>query len=254
MTGPEPFPEVFFRKLDKACLALGSYLEDPSEQNVHDVRTSIRRLESAYSVLPKSCKTKKSDRLISVYGDFFSLNSAVRDHDIILKKLDLYGYGPESRASLLTSRRKLKKLLKAVALAEKVSKSKKPKLKKPRSAGSKFQKRVLSLIRDFREYVPVVAGDEDRIDELHSLRKTTKKLRYVLELPTGNAYGRLAASLKSLQGLLGDIHDCDVFIRYLKKNKGEFSDPSGILASEKGRRSATYGKLVLALGGFGPES
>ena len=51
----------FFKKLDKAREVLDAYQNDPSEENVHDVRTSIRRLESSYMIFPKSCKTKASD-------------------------------------------------------------------------------------------------------------------------------------------------------------------------------------------------
>ena len=57
-------------------------------------------------------------------------------------------------------------------------------------------------------------------DGHHALRILAKKLRYTLELfaplmpPTGEA-GALLRRLKDLQGILGDLHDCDVWIQDL---------------------------------------
>jgi len=57
-------------------------------------------------------------------------------------------------------------------------------------------------------------------DGHHALRILAKKLRYTLELfaplmpPTGEA-GALLRRLKDLQGILGDLHDCDVWIQEL---------------------------------------
>ena len=255
MSQPESFFNIFFKRLDKAHLRLCSYLENPSEENIHDVRISIRRLEAAYSVLPKSSKTKKSEKLITMYGDFFSLNNTVRDHDIILQKLELYGYDSESKISMITNRRKLKKLLKAIALADTIPGTKKPKLKRPKnSTNSKLQKRTLALVKKFSIYVLVVTKDESRVEELHSMRKIVKKLRYVLELYPKGTHDKLIANMKFLQCLLGDIHDCDVFIWYLEKNKKEYIGMSQIIASEKEKRSTIYQKLVLGLDSFKSQS
>lgn len=245
----EQFFEFFFKRLDKSYRQLESYIDDPSEENIHNVRISIRRLESAYSVIPKSSRTKKSDRLVSMYMEFFSLNNIVRNRDIILQKLEVYGYPGESQISLATNRKKLKRLLLALDLAEKIIKSKKPKLKKI-SASSKFEKTILTMVKEFNIYVSAVTNNENNVDELHSMRKLVKKIRYVLEMHPAKTYDGLLANLKSLQTLLGSIHDCDVFIRYLGKNKKQYPDMSKIVESEKVKRSTAYKQLVLALGSF----
>lgn len=245
----DQFIKFFFKRLDKAYQQLESYIDDPSEKNIHNVRISIRRLESAYSVIPKSIRTKKSDRLVSTYVKFFSLNNMVRNRDIILQKLKAYGYSDESQISLDTNRKKLKRLLVALDLADKLVKSKKPKLKKI-SASSKFEKTILVMVKDFNSYVPAVISDENNIEELHSMRKLVKKIRYVLEMHPTETYDQLLANLKSLQILLGHIHDCDVFIRYLEKNKKQYSDMSKVAESERAKRSVAYKQLVLAMGSF----
>lgn len=225
-------------------MMLDLYIKDPSEENVHHTRTTIRRLEAAYSVFPKSSRTKRSQNLLSTYKKFFSLNSTIRDYDIILEKLQGYGYGPESRMSMLVRRSKLKRLVNALDLADKLSHSKRPKFKRQDSVSFKFDKRVLALVSDFRWYIPIVTGSAKKIKELHEMRKTTKTLRYLLELYP--KYGRLAANLKSLQTLLGDTRDCDIFIRYLEKS----TEAPKIVAAEKAKRKKNYQRVVLALEGF----
>lgn len=55
---------------------------------------------------------------------------------------------------------------------------------------------------------------------LHMLRISAKKLRYTLELfePCyGDTLDPFIASIKDLQEILGDIHDCDVMIDFLQQ-------------------------------------
>jgi CHAD domain-containing protein len=57
--------------------------------------------------------------------------------------------------------------------------------------------------------------DPERITELHDMRIAAKRLRYVLEI-TGHCFeatgDEAEAFARDLQGLLGEIHDCDVLI------------------------------------------
>jgi CHAD domain-containing protein len=57
--------------------------------------------------------------------------------------------------------------------------------------------------------------DPERVTELHDMRIAAKRLRYVLEI-TGHCFGAIGDEAetfaKDLQGILGDIHDCDVLI------------------------------------------
>jgi CHAD domain-containing protein len=57
--------------------------------------------------------------------------------------------------------------------------------------------------------------DPARVRELHDMRIAAKRVRYVLEL-TGHCFGEVGeeaeAVAKDLQGILGEIHDCDMLI------------------------------------------
>jgi hypothetical protein len=57
--------------------------------------------------------------------------------------------------------------------------------------------------------------DPARVTELHDMRIAAKRLRYVLEV-TGHCFEEVGEQAedfaKDLQGILGEIHDCDVLI------------------------------------------
>ena len=70
-----------YTKLDK-------YLENPTEDNIHHMRTSLRRLQATYQSCPKQIrKKKKIKEFTSVGKRLFKINSNIRDIDIILEKL-----------------------------------------------------------------------------------------------------------------------------------------------------------------------
>jgi len=57
------------------------------------------------------------------------------------------------------------------------------------------------------------AADPREVDALHDMRIAAKRLRYILEItnPCFGPYAETAVkSIKELQDLLGEIHDCDV--------------------------------------------
>ena len=68
-----------------------SYIKNSNEKNIHDVRTSVRRFNAAFLVLPKRYR---KGCLLSDYNQlankFFKVNSEIRDMDIISEKLNGY--------------------------------------------------------------------------------------------------------------------------------------------------------------------
>jgi CHAD domain-containing protein len=72
-----------------------AYIREPSEENVHDLRTSIRRLLTTASVLPKTIRRQgEFKRHLESYAKLLRLNAKVRDVDIILAKLPHHGDDP----------------------------------------------------------------------------------------------------------------------------------------------------------------
>ena len=77
--------------------------------------------------------------------------------------------------------------------------------------------RVVELIEHLLVYEPFV-DDPKRIDELHDMRIAAKHLRYALETISPLHEGQLHAPIdaaRTVQKMLGEIHDCDVWIAFL---------------------------------------
>jgi CHAD domain-containing protein len=75
-------------------------------------------------------------------------------------------------------------------------------------------KRVRQFDRPLAEYTS---------EDLHALRIACKRVRYAAEFlsdlyPEGLA--RLTADMKGLQGLLGDVHDADVYAERIRRHRG----------------------------------
>ncbi|MEO9363786.1 MAG: CHAD domain-containing protein [Nitrososphaera sp.] len=240
---------------------LAAYLDDPGdEENVHAMRTSLRRLEAALSLLPKK-ERKKNKEQANAYRAFFRANSRVRDLDIVRARVA--ALGGERFVSAVAGRRKVA-LGRALAMARSVEKNnnKMQAVSAKNIDGDELAARMDKvagrLVRAIEERLPVVAGDGSKKEELHELRKDMKKLRYVLEvLPSGRRKkhgkevarvigGRSAiARLKELQAMLGQIRDCDITIEYLQGITGA----EAILQKEEDERNALYEKFAKMVAG-----
>jgi len=78
---------------------------------------------------------------------------------------------------------------------------------------------VLGEVRAVLRYEEFVSRPEC-VEELHQMRIAAKRLRYTLEIFASwheKDLGSALAVSKRLQGLLGEIHDCDVWIEFLPR-------------------------------------
>jgi CHAD domain-containing protein len=76
---------------------------------------------------------------------------------------------------------------------------------------------ILSRVKDLLAWEYSLEEEEDAHGH-HQLRIAAKKLRYTLEICDPAYQGELAPYIKSVkhvQSLLGDIHDCDVWVEYV---------------------------------------
>jgi CHAD domain-containing protein len=215
------------RNISRVSNRLDDYLQDPNEENIHDIRTAGRRLEASYRSLPGNIRNKnKIKKYVKQSKDLFRINSRIRDYDIIAEKLRQYSDGnvekmPQAR---LQNMRK-KKLEEAKVLAVALRKMKLPKLKQSKISERKLNKRYNKVVDKFASRIemnyPVVITNSDKITELHEMRKDCKKLRYLLELLGPNNanlknVSQLIEELEKTQDMLGAIHDYDTVVAYLK--------------------------------------
>lgn len=201
---------------------LEAYLADPENENkMHDVRTSVRRLDATFPLLPKKARGRYRRR-IEKYREFLEVSSRTRDCDVIAGRVTTLGALDTSDLE----KEKKAKLAKAILLARSLQKL--PPMRLPQEDGKRIHKVARRLIGRIGKELPAVLSDSN-VEELHRLRKDFRKLRYIFETMSAEdrkKYMKKAADrgrdleLKQLQALLGLIHDSDVTIEYLHGKPG----------------------------------
>ena len=217
------------RNLSRVSNKLDEYLASPDEKNIHDIRTSVRRLDACYKTLPKKIRNKKQ---VKTYMDksreLFKINSQIRDFDVItdLVRKNNPEKGNGNRMDLTKfENRRATKLKEAKAVAVGLRKLSEPNVDKGSISAGKLTKRYNKLISNFGSRIqlnlPLVIADADKVNELHEMRKDCKKLRYLLELvpheSSDKSMSKLEEELQNMQDLLGAIHDCDAAVDHLKR-------------------------------------
>ena len=200
---PKAYLNKSERNIQRVNNRLDVYLKDPNEEHIHDIRTSIRRLRASYQSLPKPIRNeKKMKEFVAKSKELFSINSKIRDYDIIFDMLSKYvpvehlpKQGQQLQSSqtgtnLFKSLKTLRnrKLSEAKSIALELRKLSLPKLdgnmtnKSERKLEKRFNNVVCKLANTIERNYPIVLSSPKRISELHEMRKDCKKLRYLLEL------------------------------------------------------------------------
>ena len=228
---PKEFVNICERNISRVSNKLDDYLTRQDEKNIHDIRTSVRRLDACYQTLPKKLRGRKQmKKFVKKSKDLFKINSQIRDFDILTELIGKNNTEHGSRNSLVLNfeNRRAQKLENAKVIAMGLRKLSLPKVKKKSVPKAKLTKRFNKLISKLGGRIqldlPLVTTDPDKVAELHELRKDCKKLRYLLELvsddnSSGNIISKMEEELQNMQDLLGAIHDCDATVVYLKRQK-----------------------------------
>jgi CHAD domain-containing protein len=246
------FIDNYIHNVQKVDKKLDEYIKDPNKDNIHDIRTAIRRLEASYSASPKQIRRKRMKKYVDSSKYLFKLNSEIRDFDIILEKLNKEGQMDEQQLEILSKsmkRQKNRKLDKALSIAIELRKLNTPHLNSDNTfydrciMQKKLIKRYNNVVGKFvcrmERNFPIVINNSEKIDELHEIRKDSKKLRYLLELVLSNKdrnkgnidknnvinkndhgdnhdVSFLLEKFEKIQDMLGNIHDYDITTAYLK--------------------------------------
>ncbi len=230
------FEKKFRHNLGRVDKRLDAYIEDAGdEKSIRGARTALRRLDATFSLLPKKVRRQNRSKM-EKYRKFFKANSRVRDYDIIYSRL--VALGAQDAGKALQKKRKAE-LQRALALARSLKKMAAMRLDgmQDDKLEARIDKSTTKLAGRIKELLPVVLSDDNKVKELHRLRKDCKKLRYVLEMaPAGGngKYVKMAAKavrnkdLEELQDRLGAIHDSDVTIAYLQSIKSQLVEKEAV--------------------------
>jgi CHAD domain-containing protein len=113
----------------------------------------------------------------------------------------------------------------------------------------RFNKVQLGLRQSIELDLPIVLTNVNKIEELHELRKTCKKLRYLLELAShqnvinNKEINAVITELEDIQDILGSIHDSDMTIAYLKRLRHP-NNVTHILHDEISERNKKYEDFI----------
>jgi len=267
------------RNFDRVYAKLDKYIRDPTADNIHHMRTSLRRLEATYQSSLKEILKKKNVKAFAKGGKkLFRINSRVRDIDIILEKLANEGKMTDLEQELIESllkQEKDDKLEEAKVAALDLKKIIVSNIYGPNILSKKFKnksrKRILKIVKKLKTRIesklPMVISDKSKVSELHEIRKDTKKLRYVIELVLSsketrekdggavainvtNQYNKndnqVLTYLEKIQQMLGDIHDYDITLEYLKKKKQRLDElaVTNIITNIQNIRNTKFDQFV----------
>ena len=184
-----PFLTSLSENLQRVNNRVSKYLKTPNAKQIHDVRTSIRRLDATYLILPKKNRTGSSlSDYVLKCKEFFKVNSEIRDLDIIYEKLQKYPSNAQrnrvietlkaSRDATLKRAKTIARSLKSTdttRIIDRIGVTEKELQKR-------YNKMISRLISRIESTFPAVLTNQAKLEELHDLRISCKKLRYLLEL------------------------------------------------------------------------
>lgn len=244
-----PFLTRLNENLERVNNRVSKYLKNPNAKQIHDVRTAIRRLDATYVILPKKNRSGSSlSDYILKCKEFFKVNSEIRDLDVIYEKLQKYPSN-DRKDSIIEALKASRdaNLQRAKIIADSLKNTDTTKIidkigVTEKELEKRYNKIISRLISRIESTLPVVLTSPTNLEELHHLRISCKKLRYLFELlPEGNSNVlKIRKNLQKLQDILGIIHDYDFTIEYLSSLELSSPEIQEIISIEKEERNAKY--------------
>lgn len=248
-----PFLTKLSENLRRVHNRVNKYLKDPNAKQIHDVRTAIRRLDAIFLILPKKYRNGSPlSEYVLKCKEFFKVNSEIRDYDIIYSKLQKYPSNAQRDSVIETLRATRDASLEhAKSIAGSLKSTDTSKIidrigVTEKDLQKRFDKILARLISNIESTFPVVLTDSLKIEELHDLRISCKKLRYLLELLPDENQGALKTrkTLQKLQDILGAIHDYDFTTDYLSSLGQSSKEIQDIINSENEERRLKFDEFL----------
>ena len=248
MITPHSYTETLSKAEKTVSETVKAYLKNPNEENVHDLRTSIRRLIATTDILPKKIRrSKDSKKYLEGCERLLKENAKVRDIDVVLSKLP--NHGDDAAYSKLASKLAhvrdsiLKRARRAASSIKGMEFSLRPDDVSASTLQKRFRRTTNSLAKKLDKGLRVVRKDPKNTNEIHRLREDSRRLRFTLEMDQTDETSKLLPALESWQEVLGNIRDSDIFISHFRDEK----DPSMIkevVDREKSGRKENFEKFL----------
>jgi CHAD domain-containing protein len=221
----------------------GAALEFSDIKGVHAMRVASRRLRSALRDFLPLLRRRPLRRVRKNLKEIADALGAVRDQDVAILALEnlhsvaeMDGIGEQIKEgieTLLEERRRVREKARTnltktladniiaglqenftAALDKAVRKNKRERVVSFNEAGREAVAANLEELCD----LGVSVYEPFNIEKLHEMRIAAKRLRYAVELFTacwGTKVEPFAAEIATMQSLLGEVHDCDIWLEDL---------------------------------------
>jgi CHAD domain-containing protein len=246
---PRSYSESLSRSEKIVSDKVKEYLKEPSEENVHDLRTSLRRLLTTANILPKKIRGQKESRnYLESCDKLLRLNAKVRDIDIVLSKLPHHGDDPAyAKLAVRLKNTREASIKKARQIASSIEDKKDLPIHPEEISAPLIQKRFKktadTLARKLKKHLRIVVKEPKNLDDLHKLREDSRRLRFTLEIDDSPKTTKLLPVLETWQDVLGKIRDSDIFISHVKAERGS-AEIKEVLEQEKSGRHDNYEKFL----------
>lgn len=235
--------ETMLRQLAALEKEITGVLESKNIEYIHRMRVATRRLREAFFLFESCLPTKKAPRWRNDIRQLTGALGAARDADVQIAMLSEFyhdlttrEYRPGvNRLRLRLRQQRARQQVKVEKALRSFMDNKTPvelsaflQSKIPGDGeGLVFDRELYQLAHDsvfervgeflgFEEFLP----NPESVTELHAMRIAGKKLRYTLEIfaplyPKG--LKPFLMVMRQVQEILGDIHDCDMWVTNLPK-------------------------------------
>jgi CHAD domain-containing protein len=234
---------------------LRDFLNSGDPANTQALRRALRRLRTAYSILPKKPREEMRFRLyLKELGRLSKASGHVRDLDTISARAAEVTDARDWRAAASEiARLRAASLRNAMSSGKLVEKLKVPHVKANQLGEARMERRfakrqdrlVRRVDKEFEEFLST-----QEVEVMHALRKDAKRLRHLLELTGRNGNGQLLKQLRSIQDELGAIRDHDLVIDYLR-GRVNLTSTRPLVREEIARRHAGLEDFITKYRGQG---
>lgn len=223
------------------------FLERSAEEEaIHQARKEIKKVRAVLRLVRGGVREKEYKKVMEQLRKAARCMAPVRDLQVKLATLEKLGAGLEQRPSALNDLLKRFRL-ELARQTESFAKAGQPPTAKliDRAAGRLKKLKVQdgnAVVRNGLERTYAqgrkkyrMAERESRPENLHAWRKRVKDLTYHAELlkPIEPALGKLVSKFDQLGELLGDHHDLQLILEFLKQSNAEPRTTRGVKALTK---------------------
>ena len=217
----------------------------PTSDDIHDLRVAARRTQVIRRLLPRPVRESQASKGFNLaLKSILRGTSQLRDLDTLMDTLRAHNANLPSELLVNLENQRSDAAARAKAVSSVVIDTPVPDLEPPRIRGKKLtrrlRKRAKRRSKTVSRLLAEVLNDEARVEELHTLRKEVKKLRYLLELSDGSSSDLPA--LTRVQDSLGAIHDLDVAVSYLERS--HFTSKEKAIRELRTARHSNYLRFV----------